>query len=103
MGKENKFRNPVIAGFNPDPSICRHGDDFYLVTSSFEYFPGIPLYHSRDLVHWRHLGYCLTRKSQLCLDKVECSRGVWAPTIRCHNGRFYMTTTNVDHGGNFIV
>ena len=56
-----QYQNPILPGFHPDPSICRVGDDFYLVTSSFEYFPGLPIYHSRDLVHWEQIGHCLTR------------------------------------------
>ena len=98
-----KYRNPVLPGFHPDPSVCRVGSDFYLVTSSFEYFPGIPIFHSRDLVHWRKLGYCLDRPSQLPLTGATASGGVWAPTLRHHDGVFYMTTTNVTSGGNFIV
>ncbi len=97
------FSNPIIPGFYPDPSICRVGDDYYLVTSSFEYFPGVPIFHSKDLVHWRQIGYCLTRKSQLNLDKVRSSGGIYAPTIRYHEGTFYMITTCVDCGGNFYV
>lgn len=99
----NKYKNPVIPGFHPDPSICRVGDDYFLVTSSFEYFPGVPLFHSKDLVNWEQIGYCLTRKSQLNLEKVPSSGGIFAPTIRYHNGTFYMITTNVNHGGNFFV
>jgi alpha-N-arabinofuranosidase len=87
--------NPILPGFYPDPSICRVGDDFYLVTSSFEYFPGVPVFHSRDLVNWRQIGHCLTEQSQLPLDKCPCSGGIFAPTIRHHAGRFYMITTNV--------
>lgn len=98
-----RFHNPVLPGFHPDPSVCRVGDDFYLVTSSFEYFPGIPIYHSRDLVHWRALGHCLNRPSQLSLVGAGASGGVWAPTLRHHDGVFYMTTTNVSTIGNFIV
>jgi alpha-N-arabinofuranosidase len=97
------FRNPVLPGFHPDPSVCRVGRDYYLVTSSFEYFPGVPLFHSRDLVHWRQLGHCLTRPSQLPLDKAGASGGIYAPTLRFHQGLFYLTTTNVSGGGNFIV
>ena len=106
-----KLKNPIIRGFNPDPSICRVGDDYYLVTSSFEYFPGVPIYHSRDLTNWRQIGHCLTRKSQLFLEKAPSSGGIYAPTIRYHDGRFYMVTTNVGRqeggrvveGGNFYV
>jgi xylan 1,4-beta-xylosidase len=87
------FRNPILPGFYPDPSICRAEDDYYLVTSSFEYFPGIPLFHSRDLVHWRQTGHVLSRPSQLDLDGVPASYGIYAPTIRFHGGKFYVITT----------
>jgi len=90
------YRNPVIPGFHPDPSVCRRGDDYYLVTSSFEYFPGVPLFHSTDLVNWRQVGHCLTRTSQLDLRGVPSSAGIWAPTIREHDGRFFMITTLVE-------
>ncbi len=98
-----KYQNPVIPGFYPDPSVCRVGADFYLVTSSFEYFPGVPIFHSRDLVTWRQLGHCLDRPSQLKLDSARASGGIYAPTIRHRDGTFYMTTTNTSHRGNFIV
>ncbi len=98
-----KYRNPIIPGFYPDPSVCRVGDDYYLVNSSFEFFPGVPLYHSRDLVNWEQIGHVLTRKSQLDLVGSGTSGGIFAPTIRYHEGRFYMITTNVSGGGNFIV
>lgn len=98
-----QFNNPVIPGFFPDPSICRVGDDYYTVHSTFEYFPGVPIFHSKDLVRWRQIGYCLARESQLPLKKVRASGGIYAPTIRYHNGTFYMVTTNVDGGGNFYV
>lgn len=88
------YQNPVIPGFHPDPSICKVGEDFYLVTSSFEYFPGVPIFHSRDLVNWKQIGYCLTRESQLNLNKCPPSSGIWAPTLRYHQGTFYMITTN---------
>jgi len=97
------YNNPVIPGFYPDPSICRAGEDYYLVTSTFEYFPGVPLFHSRDLIHWKQIGHCLTRKSQLPLDKVGSSGGVFAPTIRYHNERFYMITTNINARMHFYV
>ena len=97
------YRNPVIPGFHPDPSVVRVGEDFYLVTSSFEFFPGVPLFHSRDLVHWKQLGHVLTRPSQLPLAKARPSGGIYAPTIRHHDGTFYMITTNMDGGGNFYV
>jgi xylan 1,4-beta-xylosidase len=98
-----KYKNPVISGFHPDPSICRVGEDFYLVTSSFEYFPGVPIFHSRDLVNWEQIGHCLTRESQLPLHQAKSSMGIFAPTIRYNNGRFYMITTNLTIGKNFFV
>ena len=97
------YHNPVIPGFHPDPSICRFGQDFYLVTSSFEYFPGVPLFHSRDLVHWRQIGHCLTRASQLPLHQARASGGIYAPTIRYYHGIFTMITTLVTGGGHFFV
>ena len=108
------YRNPIIPGFYPDPSICRVGEDYYLVTSTFEYFPGLPIFHSRDLVNWRQIGHALDRPSQLNLDGVLASRGLYAPTIRHYNGRFYITNTLVGsaydtllndgvHERNFIV
>ena len=98
-----KYRNPIISGYNPDPSICRVGDDYYIVNSSFEYFPGVPVYHSKNLVNWELIGNCLDRKSQLLLEKCKPSGGIYAPTLRYHDGTFFMTTTNVSHKGNFIV
>lgn len=74
--------NPILKGFYPDPSICRVGEDYYLVTSSFEYYPGIPIFHSKDLVHWEQIGHVLDRPSQLNLDSIRVSGGVYAPTIR---------------------
>lgn len=97
------LQNPILPGFYPDPSICRVGDDFYMVTSSFSYFPGVPVFHSRDLVSWEQIGHCLDRPEQLPLDWQYISGGVYAPTIRWHDGLFYMVTTNVSHGGNFFV
>ena len=97
------YENPIIPGFYPDPSICRVGDDYYLVNSSFEFFPGVPLWHSRDLVNWEQIGHVLTRESQLPLANAWTSGGIYAPTIRYHNGRFYMITTNCGGGGNFYV
>ena len=97
------YQNPIIPGFHPDPSICRVDTNYYLVNSSFEFFPGVPIYQSQDLVHWRQIGYCLTRKSQLNLDHARDSGGIYAPTLRYHDGTFYMITTLVDTGGNFFV
>lgn len=98
-----KYQNPIITGYNPDPSICRVGEDYYIVNSSFEYFPGVPVYHSKNLVNWELLGYCLTEKEQLFLEDAKPSGGIFAPTIRYHEGTFFMVTTNVSGKGNFIV
>ncbi len=100
------FRNPILPGFHPDPSICRAGEDYYLVNSSFEYFPGLPIYHSRDLVHWQPIGHVLDRPSQLNLDGIAPSCGPWAPTIRYHAGTFYVVNTFMHNDmkpANFIV
>jgi xylan 1,4-beta-xylosidase len=102
-GEYGDYRNPILPGFYPDPSICRVGDDYYLVTSSFEYFPGVPIFHSKDLVHWRQIGHCLTRASQLPLANAKSSQGIFAPTLRYHDGTFYLVTTNISSGGNFYV
>jgi len=98
-----EYLNPVLAGFYPDPSIERAGDDYYLVTSSFAYFPGVPVFHSRDLVRWTQVGHVLDRPSQLNLDSAGISRGIFAPVIRHHAGTWYMITTLIDRGGNFFV
>ena len=100
------FHNPILPGCYPDPSICRVGEDFYLVTSTFEYFPGLPIFHSRDLVHWHQIGHVLDRPSQLPLAGIRSSGGLYAPTIRFSRGVFYVINTLVDgktHSGNFIV
>jgi len=101
--RADEYLNPVLAGFYPDPSIERVGDDYYLVTSSFSYFPGVPIFHSRDLVNWTQIGHVLDRPGQLNLDSAGISRGIFAPVIRWHAGTFYMITTLIDRGGNFIV
>lgn len=92
------YTNPVIPGFYSDPSVCRVGDDYYLVTSTFEYFPGVPVFHSRDLVHWEQIGHCIDRPEQL-----PGGIDIFAATIRYNNGKFYMITTNTGVGGNFYV
>ncbi|MFE7601329.1 glycoside hydrolase family 43 protein [Streptomyces sp. NPDC057494] len=97
------FGDPVLPGFRPDPSVCRVGADYYLVTSSFEWFPGLPVFHSRDLVTWRRLGSALDRPSQLDLDGCEPSRGLFAPTIRHHDGLFHLVCTLMDGPGHFVV
>ena len=98
-----KYNNPVIRGFYPDPSVCKVNDTYYLVCSSMQYFPGVPLFESKDMINWTQIGHCLTRESQIQLDKVNSSGGVFAPTIRYNDGRFYMTTTNDTKRQNFYV
>lgn len=103
--------NPVIPGFNPDPSVCCVGDDYYLVTSTFEYFPGVPVYHSKDLINWEMIGHVVHDVAQIDYTNVSATAGIFAPTIRYHDGTFYMITTFVagrDAGdvaktGNFIM
>lgn len=97
------FSNPIIPGFYPDPSICRADSDYYIVNSSFEYFPGVPIFHSRDLINWRQLGYVLDRESQLKIKGGNMWGGIYAPTIRYNDGVFYMVTTNNTDRGNFLV
>ncbi|AIQ54810.1 glycoside hydrolase family 43 protein [Paenibacillus sp. FSL R7-0331] len=98
-----EYTNPVLPGFYPDPSITRAGEDYYLVCSSFEYFPGVPLFHSRDLIHWKQFGHVLDRISQLDIRNCGSSDGIYAPAIRYHDGLFYMITTDVRGRGNFYV
>lgn len=97
--QQRTFTNPILNGGYPDPSICRDGEDFYIVNSSFEYFPGLPLHHSKDLVNWELVGYGLHRAEQASgavnLVDVQSNGGIHAPTLRCHEGRFYIITTNV--------
>ncbi len=98
------FTNPILRGFNPDPSICRVGDDYYLTTSTFGWFPGLPVYHSRDLVHWRLIGHAIHRPGQLDFEGVSLTNDlVYAPTLRHHGGRFYIVSHAVRKGGNFVV
>lgn len=97
---QKTFNNPIITGMNPDPSICRVGDDFYLVTSSFEYYPGLPIYKSKDLVNWKMIGYALSRPSNCPLGGAYSSGGNFAPAIRYHNGTFYISCTNYGGAGS---
>jgi xylan 1,4-beta-xylosidase len=99
----DSVRNPILAGFHPDPSIVRVDDVYYLVTSTFAWYPGVPIFRSTDLVNWTQIGHVLDRPSLLPLAGLGVSRGVFAPTIRHHEGLFYMITTLVDAGGNFYV
>lgn len=98
-----RYQNPVLRGFYPDPSICCVDGVYYMVCSSFQYFPGVPLFESRDLVNWTQIGHVLTRKGQIMLEKIASSGGAFAATIRHHAGRFYVTTTNNTTQQNFYV
>ena len=98
-----EFDNPILAGFYPDPSICRVDSDYFLVNSTFAYSPGIPVFHSKDLVNWELIGHVMDRSEQMDLNGLGVSRGIFAPAIRYHSGIFFITCTLVDAGGNFIV
>ncbi|GAA4730741.1 glycoside hydrolase family 43 protein [Isoptericola chiayiensis] len=93
---------PVVSGFHPDPTVCRVGDTYYLACSSFEYVPGVPVFRSTDLVHWEQIGSALDRASQLPADAPP-SGGIYAPTLRHHDGRFWLVTTNVSDGGGHLI
>ena len=97
------YTNPILSGFYPDPSICRVGNDYYLVNSSFAYFPGLPLFHSTDLVNWKQIGNAMDRNDQFKIGDAQVSRGLFAPTIHYHKGILYIICTNVSGGGNFII
>ncbi len=87
------YKNPIRRGFFPDPSVIRVGDDYYMVNSSFQYFPAIPISHSRDLIHWEIIGHAITDSSYLDLSEIPDSHGIWAPDIEYINGTFYITAT----------
>ena len=95
---EITYTNPIIPGFYSDPSVCRVGEDYYLITSTFEYFPGVPVFHSKDLVNWEQIGHVIHRKEQIPKDL-----NIFAATLRYHDGTFYMITTNVSTQGNFYM
>jgi xylan 1,4-beta-xylosidase len=100
----DQFYNPILPGWYSDPSICTNGEDYFLVTSTFSYFPGVPIFHSKDLVNWKQIGHILERPSQLKLTGQKVSEGIFAPAISYnkHNQTYYMVTTNIG-GGNFFV
>ena len=97
------YRNPILAGFHPDPAIVRVGDDFYLMTSSFGYWPGLPIWHSRDLVSWQQIGAAIDRREQLDLGPVFPSGGLYGPDLKHHAGIYYALSTWMGCGGNFVV
>ncbi|WP_454884692.1 glycoside hydrolase family 43 protein [Sphingomonas oryzagri] len=98
-----EYRNPILSGYYPDPSIVRVGQDYYLVNSSFAHFPGIPVWHSRDLVHWTQIGNAIDRPGQLDFSGRSVSEGVFAPDISYHDGLFYIVNTCVQCGGNYVI
>ena len=98
-----QYQNPILGGFYSDPSMVRVDDDYYLVSSTFCWFPGIPVFHSRDLVHWTQIGNAIDRPGMLNFDRLGLSRGVFAPDISWHDGTFYILNTCVDCGGNYII
>ena len=100
---DEEYLNPIISGFYPDPSICRVDDDYYLVNSAFNYFPSIPIWHSKDLVNWTQIGNVIDRPSQFAISGQAMQSGTYAPTIRYHDGTFYMINTLVGGIGNFYV
>lgn len=101
--QQTHYVNPILNGFHPDPSICRVGNDYYIVNSTFAYFPGIPIYHSTDLVNWKLIGHAIDRAEQMDFTGMGVSRAIFAPTIRFHDGLFYITCTLIDGKGNFVV
>jgi xylan 1,4-beta-xylosidase len=102
MSQRRSIRNPILPGFNPDPSIVRVGEDYFVATSTFEWFPGVQLHHSRDLVSWRLVGRPLTRPSQLNMLGDADSCGIWAPCLTHHDGRFYLVYTDVKRYGRSL-
>lgn len=100
---KEKLQNPIIPGFYPDPTICRVGKDFYLACSSFEMFPGIPIFHSEDLVHWEQIGNALGAENHFHMERNSGVGGLMAPTLRYHNGTFYILNANFADKGNYIV
>jgi alpha-N-arabinofuranosidase len=101
--RPGEYGNPILQGFYPDPSIVRVGQDYYLVNSTFVWFPGMPIFHSRDLVHWTQIGNAIDRRTQLKFDKLNMWQGLYAPDISWRDGTFYIVNTCVGCGGNFVI
>ncbi len=95
--------NPILSGFYPDPSIVQVKSDYYLINSTFSYFPGIPVFHSKDLKNWKQIDNVINRTSQLDFMGERMTRGLFAPAISYYNGTYYVTCTDIDHDGNFVV
>ena len=101
--KAGEYLNPIVAGYYPDPSVTRVGKDYYLVNSSFAHFPGLPIFHSTDLVHWTQIGNAIDRPGQLDFSGRAISEAVFAPDISYHDGTFYIVNTCVQCRGNFVI
>ncbi|WP_308122328.1 glycoside hydrolase family 43 protein [Streptomyces sp. TRM70350] len=103
-GSAHAATAPILSGMYPDPSVCRVGENYFLANSSFEYSPGVPIWHSRDLVSWRQIGNALTREDQFRAGRSPSSRGIYAATLRYRDGRFWLITTNIDdaRGGHQV-
>ena len=91
------YKNPVQRGFFPDPSVIRVNDDYYMVNSSFQYFPAIPISHSRDMVHWHIIGHAVSNTAWLDMSDIRDSHGIWAPDIKYVDGKYYIYDENDDH------
>jgi xylan 1,4-beta-xylosidase len=101
MNEKTEYKNPIISGFAPDPSICRKGDDYYIATSSFEWFPSIPIYHSTDLVNWELITYCIQEDAGLNFSYIESAKGAWAPALRyCEEDGLFYLSFNIMHSMN---
>jgi xylan 1,4-beta-xylosidase len=101
--KPDEVRNPILPGFHPDPSIVRVGTDYYLVNSSFSFYPGLPIFQSRDLLHWTQIGNAIDRPGMFDFTGLGVARAVFAPTIRHHHGLFYIINTCIECGFNFLI
>lgn len=97
------IQNPILTGFYPDPSIVKVGSDYYLINSTFSYFPGIPVFQSKDLKNWKQIGNVIHRPSQMDFMGEKLTRGLFAPAISYHKGVYYVSCTDIDHDGNFVV
>lgn len=97
------LNNPILTGFYPDPSIVKVGADYYSVHSTFSYFPGLPIMHSRDLKNWKQIGNVISRPSQMDFMGERMTRGLFAPAISYYKGVYYVTCTDIDYDGNFVV
>lgn len=97
------IQNPILSGYYPDPSIVKVDSDYYLINSTFSHYPGLPISHSKDLKNWKHIGYVITDPKQMNFMGETVSRGLFAPSISYHDGVFYVTCTDIDNDGNFVV